>query len=341
MKQISAALLACSLLLAIASQAAVRPLLAQEQSGGEDEARQRALSSKIDAYIRCLNSYSSTIYESRERYFKWAARSGPTGKESHIYGPYAFGTSSACREPVELANEVAPHLSQLESAAHAYVSTVTRLVPLVKEASAYYENDNYKDDNMARGRALHPALVAAFDEFFSADQQLRNLLDPVSDGRARQELTAIETSGGRKLDFEVAALLVDGKTLVNAIRAAPDEARITAALSQYETSLGTVTSLDEAARNSGGDGVRSPLLMHAGNFLASAKIFLRRLRDKTPYRDTDQAALRNGFYSRGWMVKGSPADLALSYNGMIETYNSNTITQTLQWIPLAPADGGR
>ncbi|MCL2714716.1 MAG: YiiG family protein [Alphaproteobacteria bacterium] len=341
MKRISAALLACGLISAVAAHVAITPLRAQEQNGGEDEARQRALYSKIDAYISCLNSVSPRIYQSRERYFSWAPRSGPTGRESIIYGLYTFNTPSDCRQSVEMANDVAPHLPQLESAAHAYVNAVTRLFPLVKEANAYYENDNYKDDQMARGRALHPALVAAFDEFFTTDQQLRNLIDPISDGRARQELTAIEKRGGRKLGFELAALLVDAKTLVNAIRAAPDTARITAALSQFETSLATVTSLDEAARNSGGDGVPSTVLQNAGNFLASAKIFLRRLRDKTPYRDTEQASLRRNFYLSGWMVKGSPPDLAQSYNGMIETHHDDTLSQSLKWIPLAPADGGR
>jgi len=341
MKRIFAALLACGLLSAIASPALITTALAQEQKSREDDARQRALYSKIDAYVRCLNSVSERIYQSRERYFSWAARSGPTGKESNIYGLYTFNNPSGCRESVEIANEVAPHLPELEAAAHAYVTAVTKLFPIVKEANGYYENDNYKDDHMARGRAMHPLLLAAFDEFFAADQQLRSVIDPVSDGRARQELAEIENKSGRKLDFELAALLLDAKALVNAIRAVPDTARITAALSQYETSLATVTTLDEAARNGGGKGVNWTVLQDGRNFLASAKLFLRRLRDRVPYRDTEEASLRHGFYLSGWMVKGSPADLARSYNSMIDAANRDAVSPAPKWIPVAPADARR
>jgi len=343
MKRISAALLVCGLLCAAAQQHPVPSATAQQrnqepgQAQDPADASQRALFSKIDASVICLNTLSERIYQSRDLYFSWAARSGPTGRESNIYGLYTFDNPADCREAVEMANDVAPHHPQLEDAASAYVNVVTKLYPLVKEAETYYANKNYQDDHMVRGRALHPPLLAAFDEFFAADQKLRDLIDPANDSRAHQRLAAIEKQAGRTLSYEVAALLFDARTLVNAIAAAPDTARLAAALSQYETSLTTVSTLDEAARNNGGRGIASTMLNDARDLLANAKIFMRRARDKTPYSAPDQMILRD-FHLSGWMVKGSLPNLARSYNRMIDATNSGTISPTLKWIPLAPAD---
>ncbi|MGB8444414.1 MAG: DUF3829 domain-containing protein, partial [Pseudolabrys sp.] len=44
----------------------------------------------------------------------------------------------------------------LEAAASAYAKAVAKLEPLLKEADDYYTQENYKDDKMAKGRALHP-----------------------------------------------------------------------------------------------------------------------------------------------------------------------------------------
>jgi len=236
-----------------------------------------------------------------------------------------------------MVNDVAPHHPQFEDAARAYVSVVTRLYPLVKEAHTYYRDGNYKDDNMDRGRALHPLLVAAFDDFFAADQKLRDLVEPVNDNRAQQNLAYLESRAGRNLSYERAALLVDAKTLVNALRGAPDMPRLTAALSQYETSLTTVSTLKEAARNNGGNALYSLALSDAGTLLSNAKVFMRRLRDKTPYDTGDRFLLRH-FNSGAWMVEGSLPNLALSYNSMLDTTNRETTSPSLKWIPLDPAD---
>jgi hypothetical protein len=36
---------------------------------------------KLNAYVGCLNRLSSRSYESRARYFSWAGKDGPTGRE--------------------------------------------------------------------------------------------------------------------------------------------------------------------------------------------------------------------------------------------------------------------
>ena len=53
-------------------------------------AQASSLTEKMNAYVGCINRLSERSYESRKRYFSWAAQSGPTGKERIIYGTYTI-----------------------------------------------------------------------------------------------------------------------------------------------------------------------------------------------------------------------------------------------------------
>ena len=45
---------------------------------------------KLNAYVGCINRLSARSYDSRARYFSWAAKEGPTGRERIIYGTYTI-----------------------------------------------------------------------------------------------------------------------------------------------------------------------------------------------------------------------------------------------------------
>ena len=121
-----------------------------------------------------------------------SAKNGPTGKERIIYGTYTIYDTSDCRKNVEKANALEPRDAELEAAASAYVEAVAKLEPLLKEADDYYTQENYKDDRMAKGKALHPRLVAAWDAFASADKALRGGVEAINDKRAAERLAEIE-----------------------------------------------------------------------------------------------------------------------------------------------------
>jgi hypothetical protein len=159
MKPFYAAVLAAGLLTALAADQA--------------NAQKSPLTEKLNAYVGCMNRLSERSYDSRSRYFSWADKKGPTGKERIIYGTYTIYDTSDCRKNVEKANAMEPHDAALEAAATAYADAVSKLEPLLKETDDYYSQENYEDDKMAKGKALHPRLVAAWDAFASADQKLR------------------------------------------------------------------------------------------------------------------------------------------------------------------------
>jgi Protein of unknown function (DUF3829) len=274
------------------------------------------MTEKMNAYVGCINRLSARSYESRKRYFSWAAASGPTGRERIIYGTYTIYDTSDCRKAVAAANAMEPHDAALEAAATAYVAAVSALEPLLKEADAYYSREDYKDDRMAKGKALHPRLVAAWDAFAGADQKLRDAVEAISDQRALEKLAAIEQSEGRKARYYIEALMIQAKRVVRAGDAGkPDLEAITQAVSAYEDA---VKGVDAAAGAGDLPKVGSLFMSDANAYLVTAKQLMRRIRDHVPYSSGDKMMINAG---SGWMVEGSPARLVRDYNELIDAYN--------------------
>jgi len=269
---------------------------------------------KLNAYVGCINRLSERAHDSRKRYFSWVGQNGPTGKERIIYGTYTIYDTSDCKKNVEKANALEPRDAALEAAASAYVEAVTKLEPMLKDADDYYTQENYKDDKMARGRALHPLLVAAWDAFARADKELRRGVEAINDKRAAEKLAEIERSEGRKARYHVEALMIQAKRVLRAQdAAAPDVAKITEALNEYES---TVKALEQLPADDAKIG--SFFTSNAKSFLTTAKQLMRRIRDKVPYSTGDKMMLSAG---SGWMVEGSPPRLLRDYNQLIEAYN--------------------
>jgi len=274
-----------------------------------------SLTEKLNAYVGCINRLSARSYDSRKRYFSWVSKNGPTGKERIIYGLYTICDTSDCKKNVEKANALEPHDAELEAAASAYADAVGKLEPLLQEAGDYYKQEDYKDDKMAKGRALHPRLIAAWDAFGSADQALRTGVESINDRRALERVAAIEKSEGRTARYHVEVLMIQAKRVVRASdQAKPDVAAITAALAEYEA---TVKGLDQLA---GEAKIDSFFISGAKSYLTSAKQFMRRVRDKVPLSQGDRMMINAG---GGEMIEGTPQRLLRDYNSLIEAYNRN------------------
>jgi len=284
---------------------------------GDAAAQPSSQTEKLNAYVGCINRLSERSYESRKRYFSWAAQSGPTGKERIVYGTYTIYDTTDCRKNVEKANALEPRDAELEAAASAYAKAVTRLETVLKEADDYYTQENYKDDRMAKGRALHPILVSAWDAFAGADKALRNGVEAINDKRALERLAEIEQSEGRKARYHVQALMINAKRVLRAEEAEkPDLAAIAQAVSEYES---IVKATEEISGADGGAKIGSMFISNAKSFLTSSKQLMRRIRDKTPYSQGERMTLNAG---GGWMIEGSPQRLMRDYNQLIDAYNS-------------------
>ena len=282
----------------------------------EAVAQTPSVTEKLNAYVGCINRLSARSYQSRERYFSWADKKGPTGKERIIYGTYTIYDTSDCRKNVEKANALEPRDAALEAAASAYAEAASKLEPLLKEADDYYSQEDYKDDKMAKGKALHPRLVAAWDTFAAADRKLRDGVEAINDKRALEKLAEIEQSEGKKARYHVEALMINAKRVLRTQDATnPDIAEISKALNEYEN---IVKAAEGVSGADGGAKIGSMFISNAKSFLTTGKQLMRRIRDKTPYSSGDKMMINAG---SGWMVEGSPARLLRDYNQLVDAYN--------------------
>ncbi len=288
-----------ALVRAIGAAVVVAPMLALLLADAPPRRRPRRPKSSTPMSAASTGSPSAPT-NSRTRYFSWVSKNGPTGKERIIYGTYTIYDTSDCRKAVERANVIEPRDAALEAAATAYVEAVARLEPLLKEADDYYSQENYRDDRMAKGRALHPRLVAAWDAFANADKALGSGVEAINDKGAAERLAEIESKEGRKARYHVLALMIHAKRLLRTEKAEkPDISAITQALGEYEATVKALEALpaDEAKTS-------SSFIGEAKSYLTTSKQLMRRIRDKTPYSQGDRMMLNAG---GGWMVEGSPA----------------------------------
>jgi hypothetical protein len=173
------------------------------------------------------------------------------------------------------------------------------------------------DDKMAKGRAMHPRLVAAWDAFAQADRTLRTGIDELQDIMAAQRIAEIERTEGIKDRYHIEAVMLSAKRLMRAQTASTQDIQaIIKALDDYEAIL---KSTDTYAGENKGSKVGSMFISSAKSFLTTAKQLMRRVRDKVPYSQGDKMILNTG--GGAWMVEGSPARLTRDYNELIGSYN--------------------
>lgn len=289
------------------------PALAQEKPA--------PIGPKLQPYIGCINRLSERSYSSRDRYLSWSKESGPTGKERIIYGLYTIYDTSDCRKNVEKAAEMAPKNEELEKAGAAFAAAVGALEPLLKEADDYYSQENYKDDKMAKGKAMHPRLMTAWGAFAAADRDLRGVVQKLNDISQMEEMAEVEKREGRKARWHIMDTMLKAKALNrvegNGDPAKMDLAKVQELIGAYEASVKALEAYGESAKD---DKVGSTYVSAAKAYLATAKGLMRRVRDKVPYSSGERMMLSQ--QGAGWMIEGSPPRLMRDYNELVNRYNS-------------------
>ena len=273
---------------------------------------------KLNAYVGCINRLSARSYDSRSRYFSWAAKSGPTGKERIIYGTYTIYDTSDCVKNVEKANGLEPRDAALEAAATAYAKAVRQARAAAQGGRRLlHARRTTRTTRWPRAAPCIRMLVAAWDAFESADKTLRSGVEAINDRRALEKLAAIEQSEGKQARYHVEALMIQAKRVLRA-----EDSRKARRRRDHRGAQrleGTVKGAEQFAGSGSDAKIGSFFMSNAKSFLTTAKQLMRRIRDHVPYsrRRQDDARQRR----RGWMVEGSPPRLMRDYNQLVDAYN--------------------
>lgn len=286
------------------------------------------LSAKLDPYIDCINGVSSSIHRSAERYTSWVdAEAGVTGKERNIYGLYEVSDPAKCKEGITKSKAAEPSMADLEAAADAFSTAIDTVVPLVKDAHDYYDEDNYKDDAFAKGKELHPKLMAGFKAFDQADVALRALVKQHNEALHERELARVEKEQGRKLLFHTKNVMSQAKKLLVASQAefeTLDLEAITTAVTNYEKAVDECETYSKAHKKETGTVMMFSMFISAADDLKKqGKALMRRKRDDKPWTKKEIKALGPFAHT----VEGHPVNISDKFNDLVSRSNSLSWTR--------------
>lgn len=296
-----------------------------ESPSGDDDALD-ALSTKQNAYVDCLNSFSGDVHRGRANWMNQFPR-GPDPKQvkDSLYGPSVLRDVDACKRAVEAAKAKAPRMPELEAAGAAYVAALVTLEPVVRDAEAYFKAGNYKDDKLLHAIELHPKLVTAWKAFEAADDALETQVDKLEDQIQSSRLAQIEKAEGKKLQyFHLTFLITAKKVMQMAGRIdSPDEldlAPYTAAIGTLDKALTELVTYYDANKAELEKSSRSygRFVDTAKSFVKPAKDLMRRKRDNEAFSTGEKMTIEA---NNPESVTGHPRAVNGAYNSMIDTSN--------------------
>ncbi|MEO7674028.1 MAG: YiiG family protein [Pyrinomonadaceae bacterium] len=277
---------------------------------------------KTNSYIsECFNKYSNSVVDSYNRYALWVKNmeQGPTGKEMNIYGLYDVnGDGADCEKAVNAAKQLEPSLPEIEAAADKYLVALKAVLEQIKGVYKYYEQEDYKDDNFAKGKQAHAGLVAAFKDFREVNTVFADEVDNLEDQVAAEELEKLRGVSGKQYDFLVVESGIKAKKIKTLLQDKQFEQitadELTPLIEDFDTTVQQLIA-EDSKKTMAGQYVRA-----CEEFTKASKEMMRRIRDKKPFTDSERRFIATG---AGWMVDGSPAKITKAYNDMIQARRFN------------------
>ncbi len=300
------------------AQAAASAGLEADAPSADDQ-----LSAKLQGYITCINGVSSSLSDAAERYLGYVDReAGPTKKTASSSVIYEIPDPQACLDGLRAANTAAPALDDVDAAGAAYLEALEAVIPLNAEAYTYYDNENFKDDKLAKGIELHPKLLKAFDAFKAADDTLRTVVESHNDALHERALVAVQQEHGRKLLFHTKNVMQAAKPLLAASQsefATLDEKALDAAFGKFEAAVDECQTYAEAHEKEA-DSVThfSWFLDEAVELKKQAKTLIRRKRDGQDWTDSEVEFMVRHHRN----PDGHPAAISDKYNDLVGNSNS-------------------
>lgn len=169
---------------------------------------------RMDAYVNLINHLAKQARQSKQYYLKWCnEQTGPTGKESNVYTLYDL---DSYKSDLENAEKLIPQNPALTIDKHAkeFITASLPLISIVSEAHYYYDQENYKDDNFAKGKELHPKLMSAFNAFEQALGKFESEYDKIYNERAAKQNEELKKQG-KTLALDIQSIVNQSEQLLN------------------------------------------------------------------------------------------------------------------------------
>lgn len=231
----------------------------------------------------CIDIFSGQINMLHEDYMEAFNDDPELMNEENV--PYLFELDSPhnCSIAISKAKEL--NLAQeLDPLAEDFLSALQNAIPVINQASRYYDQMDYKMDDFEKGKELHPELMTAFETFEKADTVFR---ENIQESQSALNLRFLEKyrEEGSDFEFMIQDTWIKGTALINKAEAEGydtlDLEGFMAAVNDYQATLETLDAyLLEHPQQAY---LAQDFQEEAWEFMAEAKALMHRKREDQPY----------------------------------------------------------
>ena len=280
-------------------------------------------SAQIDAAIECLNGLTGRAHQAIERYHSWVdVKNGPRGSERPGVAIYGLPLYPLCHKAATGALAVSGP-SRIEPALKAFLAAAGSFAETLDQADRYYTSKDYLDDNMARGRELHPQIEAGFEAFESARMPLYTIVKGLEGERETALIAQLEREG--KFEGVARKAINQAEELLRTL-GDPDGTRI--ALPAFTEQVGRMQTAVEAVEQRADK--HNPLGYQEREFakrcrelLSTAKGMARRLKAGRSFSNKEGFSATKSIHvsSQCTISSDFPACLLMQYRDLVDYFN--------------------
>jgi len=221
-----------------------RPHLSQPKYlSAEDE----ALAAKLQPFIGCINDVDAKLQKVVGQYRQFLMEEqAPPAKLGEIRLRRHTSFSGFKLEPYDVDNKFAkdclkslgegvamsPADPALDGAGKTFAATLEKLLPVMNTATAYYKQEDYKDDKFKKAKELDAQLTPLLDQLFAASGTMREAVRVDQDKLHERELAAMEKQTGKTFEWHTLNGMFQARRAVDAIEAASNSGKLTVAAIQ-------------------------------------------------------------------------------------------------------------
>ncbi len=243
----------------------------------KNEESEASLLKKLNTCIGCVNRNRERARDSYNRYASWVKdmEKGPIGDERHKYGLYTiYGGQYYC-DNLQGEKMLPPELPEIDAKIADYLEAMRKLEAILIKVDKYYDNEDWKDDGMRKGKEMHPELVQHFNDFFDAESAL---------------IESVKTGGSSIADGlpPLVIALTDNVFLITKnIQQNPDVTTLKKLIDETEAQSERLSELPDYKENF------ESFENETNDLLKSAKKIMRNLKDGKPYNDEKRYFFRD------------------------------------------------
>lgn len=185
------------------------------------------LLTKLDPYILCLNDADGPIQENvkiyRETYID-AIEHPPKMLFDQGFRGFRPTDDMNYQQAVNCVAELkenakrTPSMPDADRAATEYASVLEALIPLMKGADHYYEQQNFNEDKLEEGRALNNKLQPLLSRLYELSVHVRDAVGEQKEKQLDLWMTEIEKTDGKTFPWYVQDILRKAGRSFNAVR---------------------------------------------------------------------------------------------------------------------------